>query len=168
MEVQHTDICIVLAGCHQEKPLKNRAHKKKFKSNKKVSYTFKYKKIRTAWLQQVSSNDINEMIYAISGKGNINLGWLEVSCTALCIVQCQLLLPSPPHTHRDRSRSTPQLHTLHFTDIVNPTEDSHTDMDSVRGLRVEVDGHADTQLHFWHPPMLRLHILLLFISGYKG
>jgi len=40
--------------------------------------------------------------------------------------------------------------------MANPTEDSHTDTGSARGLRVEVDGHADTQLHFWHPPMLRL------------
>lgn len=85
----------------------------------------------TARLQQVGSNDIKEMIYSISGKENINLGCLEVSCTALCIVQCQLLLPSPPHTHRDRSSSMLQLHTLHFMDMVNPTEDSHTDKDSV-------------------------------------
>lgn len=41
-------------------------------------------------------------------------------------MQRQLLVPSLLHTHRDRSRSILQLHTLHFTDMVNPTEDSHT------------------------------------------
>lgn len=89
----------------------------------------------TAWLQQVRSNDSKEMIYAVSGKENTRLGWLEVSCTALCIVQGQLPLPFPTCTLRDRSRSTLQLHTLHFSDTVNPTEDSHTDMDSVQGLQ---------------------------------
>lgn len=131
-------MCTVLAGCHQEKPLKNRSQKKKIQTHfsqisKFLIYlsTKNLERSPTAQLQQVGSNDIKEMIYSISGKENINLGCLEVSCTALCIVQCQLLLPSPPHTHRDRSSSTLQLHTLHFMDMVNPTEDSHTDKDSV-------------------------------------
>lgn len=139
MEVQHTHMCTVLAGCHQEKPLKKQVTKKKkiqthFSQISKFLIYLSTKNLErspTAQLQQVGSNDIKEMIYSISGKENINLGCLEVSCTALCIVQCQLLLPSPPHTHRDRSSSTLQLHTLHFMDMVNPTEDSHTDKDSV-------------------------------------
>lgn len=52
--------------------------KEDFLSNKQVFLIFKDQKkseqICTAWLQQVSSNDISGMIYAISGKENINLG----------------------------------------------------------------------------------------------
>jgi len=52
--------------------------KEDFLSNKQVFLNFKDQKkseqICTAWLQQVSSNDISGMIYAISGKENINLG----------------------------------------------------------------------------------------------
>lgn len=87
VEVQRTTVCAVLAGCHREEQLRNRPPKGVGKKKRKSKKTFcqiskfslflrtkKSEQICTAWLQQVSSNDISGMIYAISGKENINLG----------------------------------------------------------------------------------------------
>jgi len=73
-------MCTVLAGCHQQMPLKNSSQKKIQNNCSQISTfliflsTKKLHQSRTAWLQQDSSNDIKEMIYAISGKENKNLG----------------------------------------------------------------------------------------------
>lgn len=66
-----------------------------------------------------------------------------------CFMHCAVsaAASSPPHIQRDTSRTTPQLHTLHVTDTVNPAEGSHTGVDSMRAHR------RSRQTH-WHPAAL--------------
>lgn len=66
-----------------------------------------------------------------------------------CLMHCAVsaAASSLPHTHRDMSRPTPQLHTLHFMDVANPAEGSHTGADSARARR-------RSRRTRWHPAAL--------------
>lgn len=135
--------------------------------------TEKLERSSTAWLQQITSNDIKEVTYAISGKekSKSRLSWGFVRCfmhCALCTVQCQLCFPlhcAPTETGPD-----PPCTSTHFT-----WQTWLIPLKILIPARAADEGSEGKQTDTLTPshisgilPCRGSGILVLFISGYEG